>query len=179
MSIESYSVGARVDTPYQDSSLNISADATWKANSGALDSVRVRVGLGDTQAPKGVESKTRQAMTMADGSVRQIELPRISAERRAEDNSTRASLGVSVTGASTSVSPGLKVQPSVTVAVGSNGKESAVTARATVGVTKVDPSARQGNESIGPVKTQAPTNLNQNPLKDSNDALRGAVIVRP
>jgi hypothetical protein len=181
MSIESYSVGARVDTPFQDAPLNVSADATWKANMGALDSVRVLVGLGDTRAPKGVESKTQQAMTMADGSVRQIELPRISAERRADDNSTRTSLGVTVTGASAELlaSPALKVQPSATVAVGSNGKDSAVTARATLGWPKFDTNVTLGKEGIGAAKTQPPNDLNRNALKDNNDALRGAVIVRP
>lgn len=183
MSIESFTAGVRVDTPIDDTPFNVGVDATWKASSGELDAVRVRVGFGDSKAPKGVESTTTQDWTMPDGSARQIELPRISAERREHDDATRTSVGVTITGAEEqlSTSPELTGKPSASLAVGTNGEDTAATLRATLAVQKLEINLTPGTEGVGAANKLTPNanDTNAGTLGSNNEALRGAVIVWP
>jgi hypothetical protein len=183
MNLDSYTLGARVDTPLHDSTVSIEADATFKADSGALDGARVRVQFGDSSPPKMVESTTTQAWTMADGSVRQIEMPRFSSERLAQGERTRVSVAATLTGSPTAVSASSSptLRPSVTVAVGTNGQAVASTVRASLGSSPdmLETSITLGRNGFGAVKGTGPIGTTAAALKDNNDALRGAVIVRP
>jgi hypothetical protein len=183
MDLDSYTVGMRVDTPVHDTPFSVQADATFKAGSGALDAVRVRAQFGDTSPGKMVESTTTQAYTMADGSVRQIVMPRFSSEQRAKDDSTRVSVGATLSGTpvALSASSNPTLRPSVTLAVGSNGQDTAATVRASVGSTtdNLETSITLGRDGFGAAKVKAPIDTTAAALKDNNNELRGAVIVRP
>jgi hypothetical protein len=115
-SIQSYAVGSQVNFP-NDIAVGVNATGTPQ---GGFDGVSVNVRIGDANKPRAIESTVTQNVTLADGSTRQIDLPRISAEPKPD--STRASVGGTATFQATPLSsdPSLSIQPSVSAAVGTD-----------------------------------------------------------
>ena len=114
MSIESFALGAGVE--YGD---DVSVGAAVTATPGeGLDGFNVRLQVGNTNHPEGVESTVTQQWRMPDGSVRNIDLPRISA--KPEDKGERGSVGVTALFEPVGEDAGVTVQPHVSLSAATN-----------------------------------------------------------
>lgn len=159
MELDSYSVGARADTFIDDTPVNAGINATWKAEDGSFDSIRVLLGAGDPAVPKGVEGTTTQDFRLLDGSTRQVELPSISSGKGNGEDKTRVSVGATLTGEPIGISdsPEFSVKPSVSAAVGTDGETTATTLRGTVGVENLDANVTLGSDGSVTGSAKEPT----------------------
>lgn len=114
MSIESFALGAGVE--YSDD-VSVGAAVTATPDEG-LDGFNVRLQVGNTNNPEGVESTVTQPWRMPDGSVRNIDLPRISA--KPEDEGERGSVGVTALFEPVGEDAGVTVQPHVSLSAATN-----------------------------------------------------------
>lgn len=135
MGIESYAVGAGVEYA-NDVSIGGAITAT---PDGGVDGFNVKLKIGDTSKPKGVESVVTQSWRMLDGSMREVDLPRISAKPK--DGDTRASIGATALFEPVGEKTGLTAQPHVSLSAGTNERgDEAFAVRA--GVTLPDQKAQ-------------------------------------
>lgn len=177
MDIESYTVGARIDAPINDTPANIGVDATWNGD-GAFDAIRARFGFGDPSTPNGIEGTATEPFVLLDGATRDVNLPTISAGESDEEESTRLSLGATLTGESISLSsePDLSIKPSFSAAVGTDGRSSDATLRATLGVPENDASVTYGTDGFSAVFRQSPESLEGTRSNQSTSALNAGVL---
>jgi hypothetical protein len=114
MGVESYALGADVEYP---NDISIGGSITATPDKG-VDGINVGIQIGDTDAPEGVESTTTQQWRLLDGSVREIDLPRISAEKKDED--PKASIGATAVFEPVGEDTGVTAQPHVSLSAGTN-----------------------------------------------------------
>jgi hypothetical protein len=114
MGVESYAVGADVEYP---NDVSVGGAITATPDKG-VDGFNVGFQVGDTSAPEGVESTVTQQWRLLDGSMRDIDLPRISAKPKDED--TRASIGATAVFEPVGEDAGVTAQPHVSLSAGTN-----------------------------------------------------------
>jgi hypothetical protein len=141
MGVESYSVGADVQTG-DDVSLGGSITAT---PDNGVDGFQVGVQIGDDSAPEGVESTHTQAWRMLDGSMRDIELPSISAEP--EDKSDKVTVAGTALFEPTGEGTDFEAQPHASVGASFNDRGDA-SSSLSGGVTLTEPNV-QFTGSVG------------------------------
>jgi hypothetical protein len=116
MGVESYSLGADVHT---GDGVSLGGSITATPESG-VDGFQVGLQIGDDSAPQGVESTHTQAWRMLDGSLRDIELPSISAEP--EDTSDRVTVAGTALFEPTGEGTDFEAQPHASVGASFNDR---------------------------------------------------------
>ncbi len=169
MSVESFALGAGIE--YGDD-VSVGGAVTATPDDG-LDGFNVKAQVGDTTAPEGVESTVTQQWRLLDGSVRNVDLPRISA--KPEDDEGRGAIGVTALFEPVGEDAGITAQPHVSLSAGTNERgDDAVSLRG--GVTLPDAetqvtgsvSSSDGKVSLG-LSDYATSTTNINDAYDPDD----------